>query len=436
MPDRNADMLAREDRPPLFASASVYIVGALFVCFTGWASFAEVDEIARGEGKVIPASKTQVIQASEPGVVQEIAVQIGQTVKKNDLIIRLDNSGNTSSLGEEKAKARALQARIARLQFEQSGNVEGAFPCPTEIQTVAPEICDNEQKLLVARRDNFEVKLSVLKSRLDQREKELDEATANSDRLAKSLAVTDQEAALVEPMVKKGLMARTEQIRVEREQTDLHGQLALAGETIKKTQAAITEAQLQVNELGLQLQQEALSDLTQALADLSVVDETIRGATDKVARTDIRSPVDGIVNTLDVNTLGAFVQPGAVVAGIVPTSETLLVEARVSPRDVAFIQPNQEALIKVTAYDFSIFGGIEGKVSNITADSLVDQKTGEPYYQVRVATEKSTLTRNGKTYSIIPGMICSVDIKTGRKTILNYLLKPINKARQEAMSER
>ncbi|TPL46659.1 HlyD family type I secretion periplasmic adaptor subunit [Mesorhizobium sp. B2-4-6] len=429
-------MLAREDRPPLFASASVYIVGALFVCFTAWASFAEVDEIARGDGKVIPASKTQIIQASEPGVVQEIAVQIGQIVKKNDLIIRLDNSGNTSSLGEEKAKARALQARIARLQFEQSGSVEGAFPCPVEIQKVAPEICDNEQKLLVARRDNFEVKLSVLKSRLDQREKELDEATANADRLSKSLAVTDQEAALVEPMVKKGLMARTEQIRVEREQTDLHGQLTLAGETIKKTKSAITEAQLQVNELGLQLQQEALSDLTQALADLSVVDETIRGATDKVARTDIRSPVDGIVNTLDVNTLGAFVQPGAVVAGIVPTSETLLVEARVSPRDVAFIQPNQEALIKVTAYDFSIFGGIEGKVSNITADSLVDQKTGEPYYQVRVATDKSTLIRNGKTYSIIPGMICSVDIKTGRKTILNYLLKPINKARQEAMSER
>ncbi|RWK07336.1 HlyD family type I secretion periplasmic adaptor subunit [Mesorhizobium sp.] len=429
-------MFAREDRPPLFASASVYIVGALFVAFTAWASFAEVDEIARGDGKVIPASKTQIIQASEAGVVQEIAVKIGQTVRKNDLIIRLDNTGNTSSLGEEQAKARALQARIARLKYEQGGNLEGAFPCPSDIQKAAPEICDNEQKLLVARRDNFQVKLSVLKSRLDQREKELDEATANSDRLSKSLAVSDQETALVESMVKKGLMARTEQIRVEREQTDLRGQLNLAGETIKKSKAAITEAQLQVDELGLQLQQEALSDLTQALADLSVVDETIRGATDKVARTDIRSPVDGIVNTLDVNTLGAFVQPGAVVAGIVPTSETLLVEARVSPRDVAFIQPEQDALIKVTAYDFSIFGGIEGKVSNITADSLVDQKTGEPYYQVRVATEKSTLQRNGKSYSIIPGMICSVDIKTGRKTILSYLLKPINKARQEAMSER
>lgn len=401
-----------------------------------WASFAEVDEIARGDGKVIPASKTQIIQASEPGVVQEIAVKIGQVVKKNDLIIRLDNTFNTSSLGEQQAKARALQTRIARLKFEQSGDLQGEFPCPAEIQKVAPEICDNEQKLLVARRDNFEVKLSVLKSRLDQREKELDEATANSDRLTKNLVVSDQEAKLVEAMVKKGLMARTEQLRVEREQTELNGQLTLAGETTKKAKSAITEAQLQVDELGLQLQQEALSDLTQALADLSVVDETIRGATDKVARTDIRSPVDGIVNTLDINTVGAFVQPGAVVAGIVPTSETLLVEARVSPRDVAFIRPDQEALIKVTAYDFSIFGGIEGKVSNITADSLVDQKTGEPYYQVRVATDRSTLTRDGKTYSIIPGMICSVDIKTGRKTILTYLLKPINKAREEAMSER
>ncbi|AEH87100.1 MULTISPECIES: HlyD family type I secretion periplasmic adaptor subunit [Mesorhizobium] len=429
-------MLAREDRPPFFASASIFIIGALFVAFVAWASFAEVDEIARGDGKVIPASKTQIIQASEPGVVQEIAVKIGQVVKKNDLIIRLDNTLNTSSLGEQQAKARALEVRIARLKYEQSGNLTGSFPCPDDIQAAAPQICDNEQKLLIARRENFDNKLSVLKSRLDQREKELDQAMADSDRLTKNLAISDQETKLVEAMVKKGLMARTEQIRVEREQTELHGQLNLAGETIKKAKSAITEAQLQVEELGLQLQQEALIDLTQALADLSVVDETIRGATDKVARTDIRSPVDGIVNTLEFNTVGAFVQPGVIVAGIVPTSETLLVEARVSPRDVAFIRPDQEALIKVTAYDFSIFGGIEGKVSNITADSLVDQKTGEPYYQVRVATETSTLERDGKAYSIIPGMICSVDIKTGRKTILTYLLKPINKAREEAMSER
>lgn len=429
-------MITREDRPPFFASAAVLIIGALFAAFVGWAALAEVDEIARGEGKVIPASKTQIVQASEAGVVQEIAVKIGQVVKKNDLIVRLDNTVSTSSLGEQQAKARTLGARIARLKQEQEGRIGEALACPEDLMRTAPQICENEQKLLVARRQNFDTKLNVLKSRLDQREKELDEAKVNVQRLTDSLAVSNKEAELVTSMVKRNLMARTEQMRVDREQTEMKGQLSLAGETIKKTEAAIIEAKLQVDEFGLQLQQEALDELTQALAELSVVDETIRGASDRVARTDIRSPVDGIVNTLDVNTLGAFVQPGAVVAGIVPTSETLLVEARVSPRDVAFIRPDQKALIKVSAYDFSIFGGLDGKVQNITADSLVDQNTGEPYYQVRVSTDRSALERDGQSYSIIPGMISTVEIITGRKTILSYLLKPINKARDEALRER
>lgn len=429
-------MISREDKPPFFASAAVLIIAALFAAFVIWASFAEVDEIARGEGKVIPASKTQIVQASEAGVVQEIAVKIGQVVKKNDLIIRLDNTVSTSSLGEQQAKARTLGARIARLKQEQEGRIGEPLTCPEDLIQTAPQICENEQKLLVARRQNFDTKLNVLKSRLDQREKELDEAKVNVQRLTDSLAVSNKEAELVTSMVKRKLMAQTEQMRVDREQTEMKGQLSLAAETIKKTEGAIVEAKLQVDEFGLQLQQEALDELTQALAELSVVDETIRGATDRVARTDIRSPVDGIVNTLDVNTLGAFVQPGAVVAGIVPTSETLLVEARVSPRDVAFIRPDQKALIKVSAYDFSIFGGLNGKVQNITADSLVDQNTGEPYYQVRVSTDRSTLERDGKSYSIIPGMISTVEIITGRKTILAYLLKPINKARNEALRER
>ena len=429
-------MIAKEDHPPFFASATVFIIGALFAVFISWAAFAEVDEIARGDGKVIPASKTQIVQASEAGVVQEIAVSIGQTVKKNDLIIRLDNTVSTSSLGEQQAKARTLKTRIARLKHEQGGKIAEPFVCPEEILSAAPEICENEQKLLVARRQNFENKLSVLNSRLDQREKEHDEALANTQRLTENLAASQEEAKLVKSMVKRGLMAKTEEIRVNREQTEMRGQLHLSDESIERIKASITESRLQVDELGLQLQQEALDELTQAIAELSVVDETIRGATDRVARTDIRSPVDGIVNTLELNTVGAFVQPGAVVAGIVPTSERLLVEARVSPRDVAFIRPGQTALIKVTAYDFSIFGGLIGKVANVTADSLVDQNTGEPYYQVLVSTESSAIQKDGKSYAIMPGMIASVEIMTGRKTILSYLLKPITKARDEAMRER
>jgi adhesin transport system membrane fusion protein len=429
-------MFSREDRPPVFASATVYIIGLLFASFFVWAAFAEVDEIARGEGKVIPASKTQVIQATEAGVVQEIAVKIGQVVRKDDLIIRLDDTGTSSSLGELQAKARSLSVRVARLRQERDGRIEEPFECPAEIMSAAPDLCANEQSLLDARRDNFSNKLAVLQARLNQRLEELAEAQSNIARLTENLAVGDKEAALVEPMVKRGLMARTELIRVERAQTETRGQLNLAEDSVNRIEAAINEAELQVAEFGLQLRQEALAELTEAIAELSVVEETIRGASDRVARTDIRSPVDGIVNTLELNTLGAFVQPGAVVAGIVPTSERLLVEARVSPSDVAFIRAGQPALIKISAYDFSIFGGLDGSVANITADSLVDQNTGEPYYQVRVATEKSALERDGQLHEIIPGMICTVEVMTGRKTILSYLMKPINKARDEALRER
>jgi membrane fusion protein, adhesin transport system len=429
-------MLAKVDRPPLFASAVVFIVAALFATFLAWAAYAEVDEIARGDGKVIPASKTQILQASEAGVVDEIAVKVGQVVTKDDLIIRLDNTVSSSSLGEQQARATSLRVRIARLRHERDGKIAMPFNCPVEIEKSAPDICANEQDLLDARRGNFKNKLSVLEARLEQRREELNEANANIQRLTENKAITDEEAKLVTSMVKRGLMAKTEQIRVDREQTETAGQIRLVNESVKRIAASITEAELQVNEFGLQLKQEALGELTEAISELSVVEETIRGAKDRVARTDIRSPVDGIVNTLELNTVGAFVQPGAVVAGIVPTSETLLVEARVSPRDVAFIRSGQSALIKVTAYDFSIFGGLSGVVENITADSLVDQNTGEPYYQVRVSTKKSALEKDGMSYSIIPGMICTVEIMTGRKTILSYLLKPINKARNEAMRER
>lgn len=429
-------MLTEAEKPPRLARATIWIVCLLFVAFVTWAYAAQVDEIARGDGKVIPASKTQIIQASEPGVVDEINVQVGQTVKKGDLIIRLDRTMNASSLGEQQAKARALQAKVARLRHERDGAADTPFACPEEIQTVAPAICDNEQSLLKARVETATVKKSVLQARLEQRQGELDETNANTTRLKENLEVSNRETKLVTSMVKRGLMAQTEQLRVDREQAELRGQIATSAETKVRAEAALREAQLQLAELDSQLHQETLDELTATLAELSVVDETVRGATDRVARTDIRSPVDGIVNTLDLNTIGAFVQPGAVVAGIVPTSDTLLVEARVSPRDVAFIRPGQEALIKVTAYDFSIYGGLAGIVSNITADSLVDKEKGEPYYMVRVATKKSALEVDGRSFAIIPGMICSVDIMTGKKTILSYLLKPINKAREEALRER
>lgn len=424
------------ERPPLFARLALAVIILLIGSFVAWSAVTEIDEITRGDGKVIPVSKTQIVQSTEPGVVQEIAVQVGQVVSKGDLIIRLDDTSTTASLGESVARSRALQTQIARLEIEMAGDFKSDLDCPEAIAKTSPQICENENQLLRARRDNFRNKLSVLEERRQQRMKELDEAHANISRLEENLKIAQREEDLIAPMVKRKLVAQTDLIRVQKELTEVTGQLQLAKESIDRIKAAISEASLQVDELGLQLQQEALAEKTEALSELSVIEETIRGASDRVARTDIRSPVDGVINTLDVNTIGAYVQPGSVIGGVVPTSETLLVEARISPRDIAFVRPGQPALVKISAYDFSIYGGIEGEVSNITADSLVDQNSGETFYQVRVKTAKSELVKDGRTYAIIPGMIASVDIMTGHKTILHYLLKPINKAKDEALRER
>ncbi|MEM8651353.1 MAG: HlyD family type I secretion periplasmic adaptor subunit [Pseudomonadota bacterium] len=423
-------------KAPFFARSVIYVVILLISSGLVWASYAEIDEITRGEGKVIPATKTQSVQATESGVVKEIHVQLGQTIKKGDLIVRLDDTTTTSSLGETVARQMALSAKIARLETEEGGDFSTGFVCPPDILNRSPEICENEARLLAAKRVNYQTKLAVLEQRKIQRESELNETRAEVERLEGSLEISENELALLAPLARRQLVAKTEMIRTERAVNDVKGQLKLARESIIKLQGAVKEATLQVEELGLQSQQEALNEKTAALAELSVLNETVRGNVDRVARTDIRSPVDGVVNTLAINTIGSFVQPGTVIAEVVPTSDELLVEARIAPKDIAFIRQGQPALVKITAYDFSIYGGLDADVSTVTADSVVDQQTGEAFFQVIVKTDKSYVENNGKRYEITPGLISSVDIITGRKTILHYLLKPINKARQEALTER
>jgi adhesin transport system membrane fusion protein len=424
------------DAPPFFARTIVSLIALLIIVFLAWAAFAEIDELARGEGKVIPVSKTQIVQSSEAGIVQTIAVQLGQVVRKGELIVQLNNTTTESSLGEATAKARALGAKVARLALEEVGDYDVDFKCPDDVMAVASKVCDNEQSLFAANKASYLNKLGVLRERVRQRENELSEAQANIVRLQQNIEAATRQFDLMSPLAKKGLVAQTQLITVERELTDQRGQVDVYTESLERLRGAVEEAKLQVEELALQLRQQALTEKAQTLAELSVIDETIRGASDRVNRTDIRSPVDGIVNTLEVNTIGAYVDPGTVVAGIVPTADILLIEAKISPRDVAFIRRGQKAIVKVTAYDFSIFGGLEGEVTNISADSIVEKEKGETFYLVQVKTDQSELKRNGKSYPIIPGMVASVEIMTGRKTILSYLMKPINKAQSVALTER
>ncbi|MGA1805393.1 HlyD family type I secretion periplasmic adaptor subunit [Rhizobium sp. HT1-10] len=424
------------DTPPFLARSILVSCALLVACFVAWASVSEIDEIARGEGKVIPISKTQIVQSSEPGIVQEISVNLGQVVRKGDLLVQLDNTTTQSTLGESVAKARALGAKVGRLALEEAGDYSTPFICPANVLSVAKAVCDNEEKLFKADRASYQNKQDVLQQRLKQHENELEEAHANIDRLTENIVGAQKQYDMLKPLGEKKLVAQTEVLKVQRDLVDQQGQLKVYVESLDRLRASVQEATLQVDDLGLQLRQQALADKAQALAELSVVDETIRGASDRVKHTDIRSPVDGIVNTLEVNTIGAYVDAGKVIAGVVPTADTLLIEAKISPRDVAFVRVGQRAVVKISAYDFSIFGALDGEVVNISADSLVEKDKNETYYLVRVKTDKSVLERDGKSNPIIPGMVASTEIMTGRKTVLAYLMKPINKARSEALTER
>ena len=424
------------DKPPLLARFTIAMVVAFIVAFVAWASYAVVDELARGTGKVIPLSKTQIIQASEAGVVQEIAVRLGERVTKGQLLIRLDDTTTSSSLEETQVRLQSYEAQIARLDIEIGNILRGKFECPLELSELSPLTCESEQQLLEARRENYTKKNEVLAVRLQQKIDELNRANSKTDGLERLLAILEKERSKIAPLVKRKLHSELNLIQLDRQIIEQSIEIDAVQQDIPLLMSSIKEAELQLEEHALQFTQEARRDRNEIMAELSVLRATVKGASDRVKRTDIRSPVDGEVNTLEINTIGAFVQPGTTVAGIVPTTETLLVEARMSPKDIAFIQPGQQAIVKLTAYDFSIFGGIKGVVSNVSADSIVDQETGEAYYSVRIETGNYQIGKDGKSYDIRIGMVASVDVLTGQKTVLEYMLKPIIKARSEALTER
>jgi adhesin transport system membrane fusion protein len=363
-------------------------------------------------------------------------VRSGQQVKKGQQLLRLDDTNTSSSAGEVQAKVNALQAQVTRLRVEYSGDLTGGFKCPENVSASAPAVCSNEAELLNARKETLDQGKQVLLARVEQRQRELNEALSEQERLTDSYALTSKQLELLAPLAKKGLVSQTDYIASQREASDAKGQLEGIVQSIGRLEAALSEARLQVDQADMQFRQEALTDLTMRLAELSSAEEALRGAADRVSRTDIRSPVDGIVNNLAVNTIGGFVSPGERLIDIVPVEDTLLIEARLKPSDVAFVLPGQPVNIKFSAYDFSIFGGLLGEVQNVSADSITDPDTRETYYVVLIKTGEAKLEYNGQHLPILPGMVSTVEIITGKKTILQYLLKPINKARDEALRER
>jgi membrane fusion protein, adhesin transport system len=427
---------ALREKTPFAAKLSVLAVAFFFGLFLFWSAVAKIDEVTRGEGKVIPSSKTQLLQSLEGGIVKEVLVKTGDTVKKGDVLVQIDDTGFSSNLGEVAAKSIALRVKAARLRHEAEGDLDEKPTFPADLEESAKNIANNELLLFSERQKSLATQVDVLQERVEQRQLELKEAKASLDKSKDVLALANQELKLKKPLADRGIVPKTDLIRLQREVADTQGQIAVLNETLPKIEASVREAKAMISEQRQKFREESRAELSQVEAELSVSQETLRGAEDRVARTDIRSPVDGVVNKLNANTEGGVVQAGQVIMEIVPIEDSLLVEARIRPADIAFVHPSQSAVVKLTAYDFSIYGGLEGKVELISADSVYDEQLRESFYLVTIKTLEKRLAVGKEELPIIPGMVASVDILTGKKSVLDYLLKPINKARQEALRER
>ena len=402
--------------------------GGGMLAFLLWASFAPVDEVTHGQGRVIPSSKAQVIQSAEPTTIEEILVRSGQKVSKGQLLVRLDDAMLASELGQLQAETRSLTARAGRLEKEGTGT--GA-----NCATGGPE-CQQEQALAAVRQSALRSKQDGLSAQVEQRRRELGEAQATIDSLGGSVQLARQRVAMLEPLAAKSIVPQTELLDARRELVDAQGRLNAAQQQASRASAAIREAQAQLSEANFQFKQDALNERSQLEAKIAVNSESLRGAKGRAQRAEIRSPVDGVVNDVQVTTIGGFVTAGQKIMQIVPIGDKLLVEARVKPNDIAFIKTGDRAVVKVTAYDFSIYGGLSGTVQQVSADSVYDEATREAYFTVVVETDRAWLGTGAHKLPITPGMVCDVEILTGRKSVLAYLLKPIMKARSEALRER
>lgn len=416
----------RASRITLWASFAFLI--ALIV----WAAVAQVDEVTRGEGKAIPSSRLQKIQNLEGGIVSEVFVREGQIVEAGQPLLRLDDTRFQSNVGESEADRNALIARISRLQAQVNDKPLEISP---DIERDAPGIASGERELYNTQRERFRNEISGLEEQLSQKRQELLDFEAKKIQFRNSLGLLQQEVRMSEPLVAAGAISKVEVLRLRRSEVETRGQLDSVILSLPRAQSAIKEIESKIAEAKGRYRSDALAELNEARTNLSKTEASGKAIEDRVNRTLVTSPVRGIVQQMLVNTIGGVIQPGSELVEIVPLNDSLLVEAKVRPQDIAFLHPGQSAMIKFTAYDYTIYGGLKGSLEHISPDTITD-KEGHSFYQIRLRTEQNHLGSEEKPLLIIPGMVVSVDIITGRKTVLSYLLKPILRAKAEALRER
>lgn len=411
----------------------LWAIVVFVVVMVVWASWATVDEFARGEGQVIPSQYVQIVQNLEGGIVAEVFVSEGQSVKRDDPLVRLDDKRFSSSLRETEVNQAQLEAKSARLLAEAEGN---PFPEDALLESSVPEsVIAFEKALYLARAQELSSSNQIIIQQIAQKRQELSEWRAKVQQLRRSYTLLNDELELTSPLVSQGAVSEVEVLRLRRQVNDTKGELESARLTIPRIESSLNESENKLTAAESAFRSRSQEEYNSVTAELRRLQESAIAIVDQVDRTLVRSPVAGTIKQLFVKTLGGVIQPGRDIVAIVPTEDRLRVEARVSPVDIAFLHPQQKAVVKFTAYDFSIHGGLTGEVVHISPDTIED-KEGNSFYMVQIETEQSYLGDETNPLPIIAGMTVSVDILTGEKTILDYILKPILKTKQLALRER
>ena len=419
-------------KPARAAGLFLWAVFAFFAWGIIWASVSEVDERVRGAGHVMPSSDMQVVQSLEGGVLTEILVNEGDHVKKDQVLLRINDIQFASEGRGIEAQMISLKAKRARLKAEAAGQPYAADP---DIAQKYPDIAANEEKLYTSRQSELKTSIGIIDDEVHEADANLSEVRASIGKYSKSKGLLERQLDITRRLVEQKAQPEIEQLKLEQQLNEVSGNLSSAAESERSLQARLAAAKKKEDEKTGAFRSQALGELNDTEAKIASISENLKGVNDKVSRAELKSPVDGIVQQLHVKTVGGVISPAQKLVEIVPISDDLLIRAKIAPADVAFLKPGQDVRVSITAYDPQIFGTLKGKLERISPDTVEDAK-GEAFFEIDVRTDKNYLGDAAHPLPIAPGMVSETEVIVGKRTIMTYLMKPVLRTRDRAFTEK
>ena len=434
MPATDFNKLSKElsGSTGILGSLLLFVIIALICILLFWANVTELDNVTRGQGKIVSSLQNQLVQASEGGVIKARFVETSQKVEKGELLFEIDPIDAKTSYDQALQRLTSLRIQEIRLSSEVLGE-EPEFS--GNLVDMSPTVVTVEKALFSARKADLNAQLSVLKQQLTQRKQQLNEVDVTIETTSETLQFVEKQISIVEPLVKLQQYPETELLTLQRQAKDFEGKIESAIASKYRFQTSILEVQDQISSAKQSYTTKSQSELSEIISQIAEVESRIPALKDRVARTQLKSPVQGVINRLNFETIGGFVKPGDIILEIVPTGDDLIVEGKIDPKDIAYIQPKQAVRISLTAYDASRYGTIDGEVLRVSADAVEDKATGLSHYLVDVSIDSTLYEDDGSEIEILPGMVASIDVLAGKRTIFDYIWQPLLKVKERAFTD-